>query len=67
VLTEARILATADVYEAMVSYRPYRPGLLSEEAEAELRAGAGDRYDSDAVAACLELIRAGFVFSQEAH
>lgn len=63
VLPAARVLAVADVYEAMVSHRPYRPGLSSEEAEAELREGAGARYDAPAVAACLQLIAEGFGFS----
>jgi PAS domain S-box-containing protein len=60
---EARILAVADVYEAMVSHRPYRPGLTPEDAAAELRAGAGVRYDAGVVASCLELIEGGFAFS----
>lgn len=50
----ARILAVADVVEAMVSHRPYRPALGLEEAADELRAHPG-RYDAEVVAAFLAL------------
>ncbi len=40
ILLEARILAIADVVEAMASHRPYRPGLGLEAALAEVRRGA---------------------------
>ncbi|MBN2284983.1 MAG: HD domain-containing protein [Tissierellales bacterium] len=36
IIIDARILAVADVFEAMVSHRPYRPGLGYDEALAEL-------------------------------
>lgn len=45
----ARILSVADAYEAMISDRPYRAGRTSEEALAELVAGAGMQFDSDVV------------------
>jgi putative two-component system response regulator len=41
----ARILSIADAYDAMLSPRPYRPALRNEEAEANLRAGAGNQWD----------------------
>jgi putative nucleotidyltransferase with HDIG domain/PAS domain S-box-containing protein len=43
ILAEARILAVADVIEAMISHRPYRPALPLDEAMAEIEAGAGSR------------------------
>jgi putative nucleotidyltransferase with HDIG domain len=61
---EARAIAVADVYEAMISHRPYRPALSHESAIAELREGAGCRYDPEAVSACLGLLKKGFVFSE---
>jgi len=65
ILPEARLLAVADVFEAMTTHRPYRPALSVEEAATELREGAGARYDSDAVAACLSLVEdEGFTFSE---
>ena len=64
IIPEARVLAVADVYEAMISHRPYRPAVARDQVFAELRAGAGERYDADAVEVCLRLIEGGFEFSQ---
>lgn len=41
---EARILAVADVFEAMSSHRPYRPALGMEAAHQEIQDGSGARY-----------------------
>jgi putative nucleotidyltransferase with HDIG domain len=49
----ARIVAVADVLDAMVSHRPYRAGLGLAAARAEIRSGSGARYDPDVVAAAL--------------
>ena len=57
ILLEARIMAVADVVEAMSSHRPYRPGLGIEVALAEIERGRGTSYDADAVDACLRLFR----------
>ena len=57
ILIEARILAVADVVEAMMSYRPYRPALGVEIALAEIENNTGTLYDRDAVDACLRLFR----------
>jgi putative two-component system response regulator len=57
ILIEARIIAVADVVEAMMSYRPYRPALGLEIALAEIEKNAGILYDSDAAGACLKLFR----------
>jgi len=64
ILLEARILAVADVVEAMASHRPYRAALGLEAALAEVRAGAGGRYDAAAVAACERVFARGFVFTE---
>jgi PAS domain S-box-containing protein len=61
ILLEARILAVADVVEAMASHRPYRPARGVEAALEEVRRGAGTRYDAAVVAACEEAIRSGEV------
>jgi PAS domain S-box-containing protein/putative nucleotidyltransferase with HDIG domain len=62
---EARVLAVADVVEAMISNRPYRAGLPLEAAMAELQEGAGARYDAGACAAAIRLFREqGFTFSE---
>jgi HD-GYP domain-containing protein (c-di-GMP phosphodiesterase class II) len=41
----ARIVAAADAYDAMVSFRPYRSSLTHEEALAELQKQAGTQFD----------------------
>ncbi len=62
-LIEAKILAVADVVEAMVTDRPYRPALGPEVALGEIEQGAGRLYDDAAVQACLKLFRErGFKF-----
>ena len=58
----ARIVAVADVVEAMTNHRPYRPGLGLEEALGEIRAGAGKSYDADVASVCLTLFAEGFSF-----
>jgi PAS domain S-box-containing protein len=57
ILIEARILAVADVVEAMMSYRPYRPTLGLEIALAEIENNAGILYDRRAAEACLKVFR----------
>jgi PAS domain S-box-containing protein len=64
ILLEARILAVADVVEAMASHRPYRPALGIDAALAEVREGADRRYDTEVVAACAQLIAAGFALDE---
>ncbi len=51
----ARILAVADVVEAMTSHRPYRPSLGLKEALKEIRKNKGELYDRDVANACLRL------------
>jgi putative nucleotidyltransferase with HDIG domain len=59
ILFEARILAVADVAEAMSSHRPYRPALGVGAALTEIRAGSGTRYDKDVAAACVAVLESG--------
>jgi response regulator RpfG family c-di-GMP phosphodiesterase len=47
----ARIVAVADVYDAMVSHRCYRPAYHPEEVLKFLRSEAGKRFDARAVEA----------------
>jgi PAS domain S-box-containing protein len=53
-LPAARILAVADVVEAMASHRPYRPALGVEAAMEEI-VSHPELYDGDVVAACVSL------------
>ena len=57
ILPEARILAVADVVEAMTSHRPYRPALGLDKALTEIEMNRGVLYDPSAVDACLYLFR----------
>ena len=57
ILPEAKILVVADVVEAMMSHRPYRPGLGIEAALAEVERSKGRHYDPAAVDACVDLFR----------
>lgn len=52
---EARILAVADVIEAMTSPRPYRPAFDIETALDEIRKNSGKLYDPGVVDACVKL------------
>ncbi len=59
----ARILAVADVTEAMSSHRPYRPALGVELALEEIQSGRGVRYDAEVCDICLRVFREeGFSF-----
>jgi putative nucleotidyltransferase with HDIG domain len=55
----ARILAVADVVEAMSSHRPYKTAAGLDKALEEIEDNAGRLYDSSVVNACLELFRSG--------
>jgi diguanylate cyclase (GGDEF)-like protein len=50
---EARILAVADAYEAMIADRPYRPGMAPADAREELLRCAGSQFDASVVDAFL--------------
>jgi HD-GYP domain-containing protein (c-di-GMP phosphodiesterase class II) len=54
---EARILAVADVVEAMASNRPYRPAVGLDAALEEIEKNKGVFYDNAAADACLRLFR----------
>jgi len=58
-LMEAKILAVADVIEAMASYRPYRPALGIDKALEEISRNRGKLYDPAVVDACLKLFNSG--------
>jgi PAS domain S-box-containing protein len=57
ILLESRIIAVADVVEAMASHRPYRPGLGIDAALAEIEKNKGTHYDKTVADACLRLFR----------
>lgn len=55
----ARIFAVADVWDALQSDRPYRPGQVERQVRQYIRANAGKHFDPAVVDAFLELTRAG--------
>lgn len=57
IILEARILAVADVVEAMFSHRPYRPGLGIEAALEEIQTNRGVLFDPVVVDACFNLFK----------
>jgi PAS domain S-box-containing protein/putative nucleotidyltransferase with HDIG domain len=64
ILLEARILAVADVVEAMSSRRPYREALGVNKALEEIEENRGKSYDPQVVDACLNLFAEGFEFDK---
>ncbi len=64
ILQEARVLAVADVVEAMASRRPYRPALGIDKALEEISQNKGILYDPKVADACLKLFKEkGFSWS----
>jgi putative nucleotidyltransferase with HDIG domain len=53
----ARILAVADVYDALRSDRPYRKGMEAERVMEIIKKEAGKQFDPNVVQALLEVIR----------
>jgi PAS domain S-box-containing protein/putative nucleotidyltransferase with HDIG domain len=56
ILPSARVLAVADVVEAMISHRPYRPALPLGEALAEIGPLSRGRFDPEAAEVCRQLL-----------
>jgi PAS domain S-box-containing protein/putative nucleotidyltransferase with HDIG domain len=57
ILLEAKILAVADVIEAMATHRPYRPALSIEDALGEISKNRGTLYDPNVVDICLKVFK----------
>ena len=57
IVLEARILAAAGGIEAMSTHQPYRPGLVTDKALAEIERGCGTLYDANVADACMRLFR----------
>ena len=65
IIIEAKILAVADVVEAMASHRPYRPSLGLDRALDEIKSNSSILYDPAAVNSCIKLFsKKGFVFDE---
>lgn len=63
IMIEAKIVAVADVVEAMCFERPYRPAFSTERALKEISQNKGILYDSDVVDTCIKIFsEKGFTF-----
>lgn len=63
IILEARVIAVADVIEAMASHRPYRPAIGIDKAMEEIYQKKGELYDPAIVDACLRIFeKKKFVF-----
>ncbi|MBN1460458.1 MAG: diguanylate cyclase [Armatimonadetes bacterium] len=68
----ARILAVADVYDALLSHRPYRPAMTVQEAVSFMKERSGTQFDPEVLEVCFEVLssnrvqnRFGFIFSAD--
>lgn len=57
IILEARIIAVADVIDAMKNYRPYRPAFEMEVVIDEIEKNKGTKYDEEVVNAYLRIWR----------
>ncbi|MCK4527309.1 PAS domain S-box protein [candidate division WOR-3 bacterium] len=63
IILEGKIVAVADVVEAMCSARPYRPAHSIEDTLQEISQNKGILYDTEVVDACMKLFtEKGFTF-----
>lgn len=65
----ALILAVADVYDALLSHRPYRPAMTVQQAVAFMRERSGTQFDPEILRICFRILSAqkyrhrfGFIF-----
>lgn len=66
IMLEARIIAVADIVEAMSMHRPYRPAPGLDAALERIDREQGHLFDRNSVRACLKLFREGrFVFAED--
>jgi PAS domain S-box-containing protein len=67
IILEARILAVADVMDAMTHHRPYRPAFSMQDAKEEISKGRGKLYDPQVVDACLEVLEGKGAFTSSVY
>jgi putative two-component system response regulator len=60
----ARMLAIVDAYDAMTSSRPYRQAMTTDQALAEIRAGAGSQFDPALASLFVDMIQSGELVEQ---
>ena len=69
----ARVLAVADVYDALLSHRPYRAAMTVQEAVSFMRERSGTQFDPEILNLCFKVLssqraqnRLGFIFNADA-
>jgi HD-GYP domain-containing protein (c-di-GMP phosphodiesterase class II) len=62
----SRIIAVADVVDAMAHHRPYRAAYSIAEALSYVATNSGTLFDEDVVRACMSIFDAGFTFEYHA-
>jgi PAS domain S-box-containing protein/putative nucleotidyltransferase with HDIG domain len=67
IILEARILAVADVVDAMTHHRPYRPAFSVQDTMDELNKGRRKFYDQQVVDACLEVLEGKEAFTNSVY
>ncbi len=65
IILPARIVAVADVVEAMSNHRPYRPAVGLEQALDQVASNVGTLYDAEVVHHCLAIFEDGFEFAAD--
>ena len=68
----ARVLAVADVYDALLSHRPYRPAMMVQDAVTFMQDRSGTQFDPEILEACFRVLsssraqsRLGFIFNAD--
>jgi HD-GYP domain-containing protein (c-di-GMP phosphodiesterase class II) len=68
ILPEAKVLAVADIVDAMAANRPYRHSIALEKVLEEIERQAGHQLDAEVVRVCLKLFREkGFILPHLKH
>jgi PAS domain S-box-containing protein/putative nucleotidyltransferase with HDIG domain len=67
IIREARILAVADVVDAMTHHRPYRPAFSVQDAIEEISKGRGRLYDPQVVDVCIEVLEGEEAFTSSVY
>jgi len=55
----ARVLAVADVYDALLSHRPYRPAMTVQEAVKFMQDRSGTQFDPEILEVCFRVLSSG--------
>jgi HD-GYP domain-containing protein (c-di-GMP phosphodiesterase class II) len=65
ILPEAKVLAVADIVEAMAAFRPYRAGIKLHLVLQEIQKQAGSQLDAEVVGVCVDLFRQRYLIAPD--